>query len=118
MLIYLPVASELYECLIQVSCVQALLRELLVSSASGKAPVRAAAGRGRRLAGQPVRSVAGLQGRRMLAGERMCELQVSDMSITDDAPAERPHYYHGKYRGNKGTILRTEGYLLLLIGYF
>lgn len=46
------------------------------------------------------------------------KLQASDMNITDDAPAERPHYYHGKYGENKGTFVRTEGYLLLLIEYF
>lgn len=48
----------------------------------------------------------------------MYELQVSDMNITDDAPAERPHYCHGKYWENKETIVRTEDYLLLLIEYF
>lgn len=52
------------------------------------------------------------------SGERMCEPQVSDMNVTDAAPAERPHYYHGKYWENKRTIFRTEGYLLLLVEYF
>lgn len=55
--------------------------------------------------------------RQCSAGERMCELQVSDMDITDDAPVESPHYYHDKCWDNKGTIVRTEGYLLFVIEY-
>jgi hypothetical protein len=58
-----------------------------------------------------------LQNAESIAGERMYAPQVSDMNITDDS-AERPHYCHGRYWKIKGTIFRTEGYLLVLIEYF
>lgn len=65
---------------------------------------------------QCVHSMARIQRGRDTTGEQKCKPQVPDMNIPDDS-VERPHYCHGRYCENKGTILRMESYVLL-INYF
>lgn len=109
MLLYLSLSSDLHDCLIlrqryshftEVVAFMFLLK--------GKASCQCYSWlwplAGCLVMAQFVHALAGLQKGGGSAGERMCELQVSDRNITDDAPAESPHYYHDKCWRTKGPL--------------